>query len=547
MKKVVAFAAIAAMALVLIAMPASAITGVSGTATADNTILKVKVGNTVVKLGQDLVESLNLSSLKAYGKFLTGSVGDAQILGGAERTATTANNSGTKSIAGLGSINVASGAISTTVAQAKISSAVDFVLGSVNALGGFTNLATTKSSTDSIIGTKSSVVSRDVSIASVDVLDLRSLLDQLGVDPLAMACTAVAATGVALGVDTAAACGALNDVTDEIDNVTGGVGSTDTVLATLETLLAPVCALVPAGTCTTVLGQIDTLQADIADFQANPASTCAAVDSAVDDLAGQLSGVIATLNGLSGGALPDISALIAPLTSQLTALGDVQGTLMDACNTLLGIVDSLLDTPLLSLSGIKVAMDLAAKTIPAAAATGSIGALKVGNLTVVDANDLVALGSQLNAAISTVQSALASVFGATGLDLPNPGLKLLDVSKSKGRNAAGTYFANAALTVARLYIPSASVDVPAAPNDVDVLKGLGGFAPATIRMAAVTTPVVSVEAGVFSGAATFKASSSGSTAPGQLPVTGLGDSALAFAGMLTLIGAGFIRRVSKNH
>jgi LPXTG-motif cell wall-anchored protein len=225
----------------------------------------------------------------------------------------------------------------------------------------------------------------------------------------------------------------------------------------------------------------------------------------------------------------------------------VQGTLMDACNTLLGLVDDLLDTPLLSLSGIKVAMDLAAKTTPAASAIASIGALKVGNLTVVDANDLVALGGQLNAAINTVESTLGSVFGATGLDLPNPALALLDVTKSKGRNAAGTYFAKAALTVARLYIPAAVVDVPAVPNNVDVLKGLGGFAPASVKMAAVSTPVVSVEAGVFSGAATFKGSSSGSTAPGQLPTTGVGNSALAFAGMLTLIGAGFLRRVSKNH
>lgn len=550
MKRFVAFVAIAAVALFVVAMPAFAISGVSGSAFADNTILKVKVGNTVVKLGSDIAESLNLSSLKAYGKFITGSVGNAQLLGGAERTATSTKTSGTKnigtgtkSIAGLASINVASGVISTSVAQSKINSAVDFTLGAVNALGGFTNLNTTKSSTDSTIGTQSSVVSRDVTIGSVDVLDLRTLLDQLGVDPLAMACTAVAAVGATLGVDTAAACGQLNDVNDAIDGVTGGVDATETVLGVLETALAPICALAPAGTCTTVLGQIDALQADIDAFQANPASTCAALDGAVDDLSGQASGVIATLNGLSGGALPDISALIAPVTSQLTALGDVQGTLNDACNQLLGIVDDLLDTPLLSLSGIKVAMDLAAKTTPAAAATGSIGALKVGNLTVVDANDLVALGSQLNAAINTVESTLATVFGATGLDLPNPALALLDVTKSKGRKANGTYFANAAMTVARLYIPSANVEVPSAPNNVDVLKGLGGFAPASVRMSAVTTPVVSVEAGVFSGAATFKASSANNG--GQLPVTGVADSGLAFAGMLTLIGAGLIRRFTK--
>jgi hypothetical protein len=530
-------------------MPAFAISGVSGSAYADNTILKVKVGNTVVKLGTDLAESLNLSSLKAYGKFITGSVGDAQLLGGAERTATSSKNSGsknigtgTKSIAGLASINVLSGAISTSVAQAKINSAVDFVLGSVNALGGFTNLATTKSSTDSTIGTKSSVVSRDVSIGSVDVLDLRTLLDQLGVDPLSMACGAVASVGATLGVDTAAACGQLNDVNDAIDGVTGEVDATETVLGVLETALAPICALAPAGTCDTVLGQIDALQADIDAFQANPASTCAALDSTLDDLTGQLSGIIATLNGLSGGALPDISALIAPLTDQLTALGDVQGTLNDACNELLGIVDGLLDTPLLSLSGIKVAMDLAAKANPAAAATGTIGALKVGNLTVVDANDLVALGAQLNAAIDTVESTLGTVFDATGLGLAHPTLDLLKVTKSKGRKTNGTYFANAGMTVAHLGIPSAVVEVPAT-DPLGVLGGLGSFAPASVRISAVSTPAVSVDAGVFTGAATFKASSTENG--GQLPVTGVADSGLAFAGMLTLIGAGLIRRFTK--
>jgi hypothetical protein len=549
MKRFVAFVAIAAVALFVLAMPAFAITGVSGKAYADNTILKVQVGNTVVKLGTDVAESLNLSSLKAYGKFLTGSVDDAQLLGGAERTATSSKNSGTKnlgtgtkSIAGLASINVASGAISTSIAQAKINSAVDFVLGSVNALGGFTNLSTTKSSTDSTVGTKSSLVSRDVSIASVDVLDLRTLLDQLGVDPLSMACGAVASVGSALGVDTSAACAQLNDVNDAIDGVTGGTDATETVLGVLETALAPLCLIAPAGTCTTVTGQIDALQADIDAFQANPASTCAALDSTIDDLSGQLSGVVATLNGLSGGALPDISALIAPVTSQLTALGDVQGTLNDACNQLLGIVDSLLDTPVLQLSGIKVAMDLAAKTNPAAAATGSIGALKVGNLTVVDANDLVALGGQLNAAIDTVESALGTVFSATGLGLSAPSLDLLKVTKSKGRKTNGTYFANAAMTVAHLAIPSAVVDVPAT-DPLGVLGGLGGFAPASVRMSAVTTPAVAVDAGVFSGAATFKGSS---TQNGdQLPVTGVADSGLAFAGMLTLIGAAFLRRVGK--
>lgn len=549
MKRFVAFVAIAAMALVLVAMPALAITGVSGSATTDNTILRVQVGSTIVKLGSDLAQSLNTTKLQALGKFITGSVGDATLAGGAERTATNAGNSGsknigtgTKSIAGLASINVTSGKISTAVASSKVNSSVDYVLGSVNALSGFTSLGTTNSATDSSVGTTSSIVSRDVSIGAVNVFDLRSLLDQLGVDPLAMACAAIEDTGATLGVDTSAACATLGSVTAAIGAGSGEVDTTETVIGTLETALGVICPaaeLIQPGVCGPITTQIDSLQSDIDAFQADPATACAAFGEAVQAIADSVGTVITTLNGLSGGVLGDLTALISPVTSQASALDTALATVTSTCNTLLGIVDDLLDTPLLSLNLIKVTMDLAAKSNPAAAATGTIGALKVGNLTVVDANDLVALGAQLNAAIDTVETTLGGVMDATGLGLAHPALDLLKVTTSKGKNSSGSYFANAAMTVAHLAVPSTVVNLPVT-NPLDALSGLGGFAPAAVHLSAVTTPAVAVDAGVFSGAAAFKAAPNNN--PGGLASTGVGDSALMFAGMLTLIGAGLIRR-----
>jgi hypothetical protein len=229
------------------------------------------------------------------------------------------------------------------------------------------------------------------------------------------------------------------------------------------------------------------------------------------------------------------------VTGQVDALGTATSTLDTVCDTLLGIVEDLLDTSLLSLDLVNVAMDLTADSSPTSVVNAAIGALKVGNMTVVDANDLIALGSQLNAAIDTVESTLGGVLAATGLDLPLPVLDLLKVTKSTGK-ANGLYFAKGALTVAHVALESANVELPAT-NPLDVLSGLGGFAPLSVQAAAVTTPAVSVDAGVFSGEATYAAAASNNPGGAQLPVTGVADSALAFAGMLTLIGAAFIRRI----
>ena len=553
MRKMVGFISVVVLALVLVASPGYAIAGVTGQANSDNTILKVQVGNTVVKLGTDLADSFNTSILKSTGQFITGTIGAATLSGGASRTATSASQSGsknigtgTKSVAGLANLTISSGKIANAISATKVSSAVDFALANINALAGFTNIGTTNSSTDSVVGKSSSVVSRDVSIGDVDVLDLGTLLDQLGVNPLAIACAAIEDVGATLGVDTSAACATLSSVTSAIGVGSGEVDALETVTGTLSTALNLLCTpveLVTPGYCDAAQTQITSVLSTIDNFHADPATACAAFDDAIATITGAADTVVTTLNGLSGGALGDLTALIAPLPSQLDAVDTALATVNSTCSTLLGIVEGLLDTSLLSLDLVSVGMDLVADTSPTSAVNAAIGALKVGNLTVVDANDLIALGSQLNAAIDTVESTLGGVLSATGLDLPMPALDLLKVTKSAGKSN-GLYFAKGALSVAHIGLPSAVVDLPAT-LPLDVLGGLGGFAPLAVQAAAVTTPAVAVDAGVFSGEATYAAAPGANPGGDQLPNTGVADSGLAFIGMLTLIGAGFLRRVAK--
>ena len=558
MRKMVGFISVVVVALVLVASPGYAISGVTGQANSDNTILKVQVGNTVVKLGTDLADSFNTSILKSVGQLITGTVGDATLSGGASRTATTASESGstnigtgTKSIAGLASLTVSNGTIANAISSTKVASSVDFALANLNALAGFSNIGTTNSATDSVVGKTSSVVSRDVSIGDIEVLDLGTLLDQLAINPLALDCSAVAAAGDELGIGavTDAACAALDGINAPTGALPAGlseIDDTEDVLATLQTALGLICVGPLATACDTVLPLITAGTTQIDAIQADPGSTCDAVNDQIATVSGQLDGVIDQLNVLNGagGALEGLlGTALGPVTSQFDALGAAQTALTDACNTLVGVIEGLLDTPLLSLDLVNVAMDLTADTSPTAVVNAAIGALKVGNLNVIDANDLIALGSQLNAAIDTVESSLGGVLGALGLQgLPTPALDLLKVTKSTGKNASGLYFAKGALSVAHIGLSAATVEVPTT-LPLDVLTGFGGFAPLSVQAAAVSTPAVSVDAGVFSGEATYAAAASNNPGGEQLPTTGVADSALAFAGMLTLIGAAFLRRI----
>ena len=554
MKRIVGFAAVLMVALVLIATPGFAVSGVTGTASTDNTIVAVAVGNTPVRLGIDLADVLNGSQIKSISSLITGKIGSTTLPGGQSRTATSPSTSGketitpgTQSIPGLGNLTVAGGFIQSTVSASKVSSVVDFAAGAADVLGGLVDVATMDSSTNASVTGDASSVQRLLTIGDVNVGNLASLLDNLGINPLAIACDAVEDAGAALGIGAVVsdACNQLGAVDTDITGGLGEIAGTETVIGTLETLLAVPCALLPAGTCDTVLGQIDALQLDIDDIQTDAPDICATVIGALDDVSGQLDGILASLGIVD--ALTDIDALIAPITGALGDVDSASSTLTDACNTLVGTVEGLLDTSVLSLDGIQVGMDLVADKTPTSAIAGSIGALKVGSLTVADADDLVALGAQLQAAIDSVEAQLGTVFNALGLSgLPVPQLDLLKVTSSKGKKADGTYFANGTMRALHLGIPSAVVDVPAS-LPLDVLSGFGGFGLASFKAAAINTPAVSVDAGVFTGEATYKASAAGGTTdPDTLPTTGVAGAGLAFAGLITLAGARVLQRVRKS-
>ena len=556
MKRFVGFAAVLTVALVLTATPGFAVSGVTGTATTDNTVLSVAVGNTGVRLGIDLADVLNGSATRSTSKLITGKVGSFTIPGGQSRTATKSSESGketiqpgTQPIQGIGSVTLAGGFIQSTVSDTQLTSVVDYAAGAANVLGGLVNVATMDSSTNASVDRASSSVERLLTIGDVNVGDLGSLLDNLGINPLAVACDALESTGTALGVGAQVedACDQLAAVDTDIAGGLGEIDGVETVVGTLETLLAPVCALLPAGTCDTVTSQIDDLQLDIDAIQTDAPDACATALDALDDVSGQLDGILVSLGVVD--ALGDIDALIAPVTAAAGDVDSARDTLAGACDTLLGTVEGLLDTPVLSLDGIQVAMNLVADKSPTSSVTGTVGALKVGNITVADADDLVALGAQLQEAIDSVNEQLATVFGALGLSgLPIPELDLLKVTSTKGKKADGTYFANGTMRALHLAIPSAVVDVPV-ELPLDVLTGFGDFGIASFRAAAVSTPAVTVDAGVFTGDATFKAAAApagGVSDPDTLPNTGVAGGGLAIAGLVTLAGARVLRRITHS-
>ncbi len=144
MKRIVGFAAVLMVALVLIATPGFAISGVTGTASTDNTIVAVAVGNTAsparYRPGR---RSQRARSVKSIASLITGKIGSTTLPGGQSRTATSASTSGketitpgTQSIPGLGNLTVAGGFIQSTVSASKVSSVVDFAAGAVDVLGG---------------------------------------------------------------------------------------------------------------------------------------------------------------------------------------------------------------------------------------------------------------------------------------------------------------------------------------------------------------------------------------------------------------------------
>jgi len=178
----------------------------------------------------------------------------------------------------------------------------------------------------------------------------------------------------------------------------------------------------------------------------DPATT---LNDLVDDIQAELvtlAGLIASETGIDGsagdiiadlgleGLIPDtvIDAIDGEATAidQANALVDaLQAALVDVLNTALSALDS---TSLLKLDGVDVGVTTkAADTVENSSATltGKIGAITVGNLTLVPEIDVLEVASAINAKVDEVNSAIGGVLDTVGsvAELPVSLEDLVDV------------------------------------------------------------------------------------------------------------------------
>ena len=256
-----------------------------------------------------------------------------------------------------------------------------------DAVGGLLTVASAKAVLDAKSAPDAATASRSASVTDVTVLDLGALLQGLGID---------------LGSLTVAQVAAL-----------------------LDALAAQAGVDLPVGT-TTVTGAIDTLQGTIATLQTTVANTTTSALPAVDAT------VNSTLSGLLGSAAPtlpttgltdpaEVAATLTVLNDTITALTAELDALLDSIVT--DGVKALDGLALLRLEGVEVGVatkavqDVNAST---ATATGKIGKVVVGNLTLASGLDLLAAADQVNAAIASVNTKIGEVLGAV-----DPGLASL--------------------------------------------------------------------------------------------------------------------------
>jgi hypothetical protein len=178
---------------------------------------------------------------------------------------------------------------------------------------------------------------------------------------------------------------------------------------------------------------------------------------------------------------------------------------------------------------------------PSATVSGTLAALKVGNLMPVGTT-LSLTQTDLNDKVAAVRTKVTDVLDSLGIGLAVPDLQLMKTTAAKGRRSDGTWYANASLTALYFRLPSATVEVPT-ENPLGVLEGSGlspvkpAKAPGAPR-APVTTPAITINAAKFTGAATFLPDESG-----LLPVTGIADGPVGVVmAMLLLTGAAMLRR-----
>jgi hypothetical protein len=589
-KNLVRLAAVALFAMTVFSAAGAGAAQSSGSADAKSYLFRLKVGSKTVQLGSDLTSVVRGDKTSAVAKLIAATAG-SKSFGAGERSANSTSDSGTTqiaetqpvSVAGLLSLGSIDGSLTTKVTDSLVSSGVDVTLGAANLLTGLARVGASSSETNSSVTSSQASSQRSIDLDGIDVLALGDLLSALGVDPLAMACSAVEQVGAALGIDASQACeqlaaaqGAIDTAQSALDDAKATVESTistlqstvggfdqaqvledkDTVVNTVCGSLDLVCqatavttVLTPLATTygvdisalgfdaakSALVSQFDTL---LAAFQQLAAATAdlSTVNGAIGDAAsGVCSQVVGAVQDVVGG-VPSLAGSLAGLAAQVDA----------ACDVLAGTLNGVLDAPLISVDGVKLSIaTIARPNDPVAKVSGSVGQVKIGGLAPI-AVDLAALSTTIDDVTAALGRVLSTVTNAVGINLPTPDVTLLAKDTDKGKRSDGTWFATGSVSALRIKLPAATLTLP----DVDPLGLLGG----TVGIAAVqqASPELTLDLGVFESSSEYNAAgSTGSNGDGgTLPTTGqAGPGLLVFlaAGVLAVGAFGLRRWLVADH
>jgi len=422
---------------------------------------------------------------------------------------------------------VVPGVLSATLTDGVANSGMNTELANVNAVGGLATVASIKASLTSAAAGDNAAGQRSASVTDVTVLDLGAVLQGLGI---------------------------------QLPNLTVGQ-----IAALIDGLAAQTGLPLPSGQ-TTFAGAVSALDAAIDDLQGSISGVTSGtpvtqVTGAIDPATSTLLGTISGVSPLPTTSTPDADTAIDLVND---VIDDLQGQL----NALIeGGLKALDNVALLRLEGVEVGVaskavsDVKAST---ATVTGKVGKISVGNVS-FGGVDLAAATDQVTGAVASVNTKISELLGGINAGLANV-VKVSVLDKASEVSSANGYSkASAGITGATAVItppaalasivdtvnstanvdqaidllPPAAVDalgLSAAMNQLSTTLSLGTSvlaSPTTVKVAEVLT------------ASNFRSASTATGAPGPtLPRTGSNSTmALLIAATAAAAAAIAVRRL----
>ena len=370
---------------------------------------------------------------------------------------------------------VDAGKLTATLTDGVASSGLSTSLSNVSAVGGLVSVASLKSTLESTASGATSGATRGASVNDVTVLDLGNLLQGLGLP--------------------------LNELTPA------------QVIALLDGLAAQTGLPLPSGQ-TTVAGALAQLQAAVNDLQAaltvaSPATTT--VTSVVDDTTKTLLGTVGGLTGVTVTLPTDTTTVVSAATTTLNALIDQLQDLIDRLYAEgLKALDNL---ALLRLEGVEVGVTTkAVDTVEGSVAqvTGKIGKVFVGGVE-LPGLDLASTVAQVNAAVATINTRLASVLG-----LVDPGLA--NLVKVSVLDQATSIVSDGGYVRSRAGITAATATITPPANLAAIVDGIVGQVGVAQALVGSAIPVPAVSGLMNDLAGTLNLASSALTSPARVQI-----------------------------